>query len=356
MTTTLHPELLAKLPPGAVTFAEFTELVLYDPELGYYATRVPGIDYETSPTISPWFGKLIARWIERAFQALGEPQDFRVIEAGGGDGSLAVAAAAGWGEGMQEISWHFIERSPKIAELQGRKVADLPLAFGWSEEMPVDGRPGVVIANEVIDNFPFHVMTVDGGELREVYISATADGLEESLGLPSDTGVAEIASAAFPYLGEGDRFEVRAQILSWVEGISRALRSGYALIIDYGDLRPELWTRRPSGSAVAYSAEGMGDALTSNADITAHVDFSQVQGAFEDAGFESRLTTQRDLLKGLGYDGIAADLRSRRSSHRPGEAVTALAEESKLSLLVRPGGLGDFLVLQAAKQAPTFWD
>jgi len=48
---------------GPLPFEAFMRLALYHPESGYYATRVPGSGgvYGTSPSLTPWFGRLVAR-------------------------------------------------------------------------------------------------------------------------------------------------------------------------------------------------------------------------------------------------------------------------------------------------------
>jgi SAM-dependent MidA family methyltransferase len=337
-----------------VTFAEHMERVLYDPISGYYAKHVPGGDYQTSPTISPWFGRLISGWVTEAFKELGEPGGFTVLEVGGGDGSLARSVLDPLDDKLaSKITWTFIERFGAISDLQRVTVEGLPAVFSWAEDLPHPKTKGVIIANEVIDNFPFHLMTIQDGEIAELFVSETEDGLGLDLGQPS-ASVAEKASAALTHLQEGDTFEVRDTVDAWTQGCYESLEEGYALVIDYGDLRPDLWTRRPSGSAVAYADERLRSVLAGGTDITAHVDFTQLAECFERAGFtDVATTTQAQFLGGLGYAEAAAGIKAKRAGGS--DIASLLSEGSKLSLLVREGGLGDFLVLQAAKGARAFW-
>lgn len=69
---------------GPLPFADFMQAALYHPSDGYYATRVPGRGghYRTSPSLTPWFGRLVAREFRRMWQALDRPAPFWVIEAG----------------------------------------------------------------------------------------------------------------------------------------------------------------------------------------------------------------------------------------------------------------------------------
>src|SRR4029077_14778586 len=76
---------------GPLPFVDFMRLALYHPRDGDYATRVPrhGSDYRTSPSLSPWFGRLVARQLEAMWEALGTPDPFWVVEVGAGRADLA---------------------------------------------------------------------------------------------------------------------------------------------------------------------------------------------------------------------------------------------------------------------------
>jgi SAM-dependent MidA family methyltransferase len=79
---------------GPLPFMDFMQTALYHPSDGYYATRVPGHGghYRTSPSLTPWFGRLVARELRRMWQAIGGPDPFCVVEVGGGQGDLAADA------------------------------------------------------------------------------------------------------------------------------------------------------------------------------------------------------------------------------------------------------------------------
>lgn len=52
---------------GHLPFVDFMQAALYHPSDGHYATRVPGhgSHYRTSPSLTPWFGRLVARELRR---------------------------------------------------------------------------------------------------------------------------------------------------------------------------------------------------------------------------------------------------------------------------------------------------
>lgn len=399
-STPLEKELVAALETGGpVTFAEYMEAALYHPEHGYYARQVPGpaSDYRTSPSLTPWFGRLIARALERQWQALGGPGCFTVVEVGAGGADLATsafAATAGSPFG-DSLRWRFVERFDAVQALQRSRLPEgIPVewvsALGQGE--PVDG---CVLANEVLDNMPAHVFELTEDGLREVLVAAHGGHLVEQLGPPPDqvaapgpldhpldragdgrlgshgadrtggapehpspspSGVAaELASRALPYLEEGDRFEVRPAIDAWCQAAARTLRRGSLIVIDYGDVEPDLWLARPAGSVVTYRLERLGDDPLQSpglADITAHVDFSHLRRAAADAGLVSRpLVAQRDFLLSLGLRDVVQSLRDEerraRDEGRHTDAIRALAERGRVEALAARGGLGDLLVFAA---------
>ena len=76
---------------GPITVEVFMTLCLHDPEFGYYATR-PALgeagDFITAPLVSQMFGELIGLWALDAWERMGRPSPFRLIEMGPGDGTL----------------------------------------------------------------------------------------------------------------------------------------------------------------------------------------------------------------------------------------------------------------------------
>ena len=74
-------------------FDSFMEMSLYDPDDGFFAAGAvrPGehADFVTSPEVSPWFGRLIGRWVREGWSE--DPDGLAaatLVEIGGGSGSL----------------------------------------------------------------------------------------------------------------------------------------------------------------------------------------------------------------------------------------------------------------------------
>jgi len=363
-------ELLRRLKTGSpLRFDRFMFLVLYSDPWGFYRRHTPGEDgtYRTSPTLSPWFAKLVCKDFVAMRRNLGSPRGFTIVEVGGGNGAFAREAIRSLPDEMLDgLRWVFVEPFDQIASRQKDAVSDLPGSFSWVTKLgEIEPVVGCVFANEVIDNFPARLFEVGDEELLEVYVSSDETGpLEVLLPVEGDSWAQSESKGPLEHLSPGDRFELKPMLSSWAEDASRALKSGYLLVIDYGDIQPSIWTRRPFGSLVTYRGESMGtdplEALGST-DITSHVDFTSLAHAAHEAGFEAHhLSSQRDFLKRLGLDDVLADLRSaEREASTAGDFASYLAtmaERSRVHALGTPGGLGDLRVLLATKDAPPLAD
>src|SRR6266851_5613164 len=121
MTVSLMEELRDYIrSSGPIPFESFMRRVLYHPQFGYYASRVPGAggDYGTSPSLTPWFGRLVARELASMWEAMGRPATFTVVEAGAGRADLAAAALEGAGDLAGVLRWRIVEHFSAVAALQ----------------------------------------------------------------------------------------------------------------------------------------------------------------------------------------------------------------------------------------------
>ena len=357
--TPLHDQLRRRISrEGPLSFDEFLEDVLYGP-LGYYVTRVPGTgsDYRTAPSETPWFGRLVLRQLESMWRWLGCPKDFTVAEFGPGTGDLAAAAISCAGDAFAKVlRWCLVEPFEAIARLQQRRLSQLRSRVEWVSSLE-DLEPfvGVVLANEVLDNFPFRLFEVTESGIQEVGVGLAGSQLAEVL-IPWASPQAGEAQRALQYLEPGDRFEIRPAFDQWSRDVSRVLERGYLLVIDYGDTEPEIWTRRPAGTLVTYHNEQLGvDPLAhiGHSDITAHVNFSALQRSLHSAGLTTGpLKTQREWLETLGLKELVRDLRTAekaaatRAEHASWFGL--VSERSRVEALGASGGLGAHRVLIAS--------
>lgn len=362
----MSPELLYLLrrrigTSGPLRFDEFLELVLYGDPHGYYRNHVPGADsdYQTSPTLTPWFGRLVVRDFEAVWKGLGSPGRFSIVEAGAGNGDLASSVMeAAEGPFAEALRWVFVEPIDTIARLQRSRFGSSG-RFSWAAGLgEVTGVTGIVLAHEVLDNFPFRIFELGSEGPVEIRVGVVRNHLAE-VRFPIGPEVEALAQPALEHLEEGDRFELRTGVERWVADAAAALDRGRLLVVDYGELEPEVWTRHPAGSMVTYRRGILGnDPLeeVGGADVTAHVNFSALGRAAEDAGLSLLpLQTQRGWLESLGLRDLTAEMRRRevqaRQEGRHGDYVGLLAQRSKVETLGARGGLGDYLVFAAEKRS-----
>ncbi|HEX3424802.1 MAG TPA: SAM-dependent methyltransferase [Acidimicrobiales bacterium] len=342
-------------------------LVLYHPRFGYYASRVPGRggDYRTSPSLTPMFGQLVARELQIMWEALGRPCPFWVIEAGAGRADLAAGAINAMreeGEMGHALRWRFVELFDRVRQWQVRRLGPVAEVAEWTSELghhePI---VGCVLANEVLDNFPVHVLQVTrDGTVQELYVDLVDGQLAERLGPLSDTTLAEAALRAAEHLPNRSRFELCPAVDGWCRDAFADLRRGYLLVLDYGGVEPDLWLEYPEGTVAVH---GPGDLSRSpledpgQKDITAGVNFSALQRAAGAAGFEAPvLCSQKDWLLSLGLAQMAEELDlAGLEAAIEGWVEEAALLQGQLELLLGladPEGLGKVNVLRAAKDAP----
>ena len=130
---------------GWIAFARYMELVLYEPDLGYYAGGAQKFGREGDFVTAPELGTLFGRTLARQLEELGYP----ILEFGAGSGALADTLLS-----QHAFDYRIVEVSP---QLQARQQARLGARAQWLERLPERIR-GVVIANEVVDAMPVHAV------------------------------------------------------------------------------------------------------------------------------------------------------------------------------------------------------
>ncbi len=319
---------------GPITFAEFMEEALYG-EGGFYAEPPvgPGRHFVTSPHVHPVFATLLGRALREAWEALGRPDPFPVVELGAGDGTLARALL----DELTDLPVRYtaVERSPGAREaLRALGLAAVVDDIGGAAPI----RDGVVLANELLDNLPFRVVRRRPTGVVEVLVGEGPGGLVE-VEVPCPPDLAALA----PELDAGEEAAVPTGALAFVDALAAALARGYALLVDYGSAGG-----RSPGPVHGYRGHRLVERVLEDpggSDVTAGVDFRAVSDRARAAGLEVLgLVGQRDALLALGLeDWTREQLRRQRELLERGrglEAVRAWGGRSRATLLVEPAGLG----------------
>lgn len=332
---------------GWIGFDRFMSLALYAPGLGYYSTGWAHFgaegDYVTAPSLSPLFGRCLARQCAQVLEATGGD----IFELGAGDGALVVQVL-GELSSLDRLPDRYVifEPSAGLRERQQQRVeAELPARcrerVQWLEQPPREPYRGVVLANEVVDALPVRCFRQGRAGLEERCVSARGRGFEWAH-RPSDAELARAverlragARADWP---EGYCSEYLPGLDDWLDSVTHALTSGLVLIIDYGYPRHEYYhPERAQGTLVCHYRHLAHDdpfLFVGLQDITAFVDFTALAEAADTAGLEvAGYTNQGAFLVSLGL--------AQMLEEADGDAAALTRKAAEARRLIMPGDMGD---------------
>jgi SAM-dependent MidA family methyltransferase len=348
---------------GWIDFARYMELALYAPGLGYYAAGAtklgPAGDFTTAPEMTPLFGQSLAVQIAAILAVTARRE---IVELGAGNGRLAAdllsALAA---RDALPSRYAILEPSPDLRERQratiARDAAPHLARVSWLDTLPA-AIDGAVVANEVLDAIPVHLVVRRAGAWRERGVTWRPGTGNADPGFAwgerdCNTRLAELAAARVPdvddYLGE-----VNPAAEALVEDIGRRMTGGAALFVDYGFPRAEYYhPQRAAGTLMGhYRHRAHADPFLwpGLSDLTAHVDFSAMAAAGVRSGLEvAGYTSQAAFLLGCGIlDALAAV--------GPADGVNYMRAAAPVQQLLSPAEMGElFKVLALAKSAGIAW-
>ena len=174
---------------GPISFAEFMDISLYHPELGYYARAAQKTgragDFFTSVDVGPIFGELLAKQFGEMFRLVWpraesqEPRAFDLVEAGAGSGRLARdvldSAHKHDPEFYAAIRLSLVEQSPSARAAQLETLGPHAALVAHSGSALPEDIHGVIYANELLDALPTHAVVMTDAGLREVFIDFVED-------------------------------------------------------------------------------------------------------------------------------------------------------------------------------------
>lgn len=322
---------------------------LYDPSGGFFTTgplrSERAGDFLTSPEVSVWFGRMLARFAD----GLGIGGDRQlVVDVGAGSGSLLGPMIEVLGD---RFEFHGVEISPAARSRLGRL---LPEGRVHSDlDGVADPIRGLVVANELLDNLPVALAVRRGSGWEERWVDVTADGLGLT-SVPARVPVVEWCDAYGGTVPEGGLVEVQRAAGEWVSSVVRRIEVGALVAFDYGGTAEELTPRRSEGTLRTYRSHHLGpDPLLEPGatDITVDVNFTAMAAAAADAGASVELVRQDDFLEELGLRRELSRMRhEERAEAADGDPMRRLhlrSERVDAEALVHPRGLGDFRVMIA---------
>jgi SAM-dependent MidA family methyltransferase len=291
---------------GWIGFERFMALALYAPGLGYYARDgrkfglLPssGSDFATAPEMTPLFGHALARQVAQAMDACGVDA---VWEFGAGSGALARQLLEALGERVRRYT--IVDLSAVLRERQREALAPFGDRVAWADRLP-DAMQGVVVGNEVLDAMPVALLHWDGDRWRERGVVQHGDRFAFE-----DRDCALVPPVSGPFV-PGTVVELHRQAHAFVTTLAERLSRGAAFFVDYGFPEHEHYhPQRTGGTLMCHRGhQADTDPLVDVGakDITAHVNFTGVALAGQDAGLHVLgYTSQARFLMNCG---LLADL------------------------------------------------
>ena len=333
---------------GWLPFDQFMAMALYEPGLGYYANQQPkfgsmpqsGSDFVTAPELSPLFGAALAKQVAEALVATGTDE---VWEFGAGSGALAQQLLTELKRlGSPLKRYNIMDLSSTLKARQQAKLAEWGHQVQWLNQWP-DTLQGVVVGNEVLDAMPVKLLHRIQGQWHERGV-VQAD---------NDQGLAwqdkpTMHRPPMEPVGEHDYLtEIQPQSEAFVASLAERMlaseKGGAAFFLDYGFPESEYFhPERHMGTVMchqAHKADANPLAAVGLKDITAHVNFTGIALAGQDAG-----------LQVLGYTSQARFLLNLGLAEKMAEA--ALPERAQAMKLISEHEMGElFKVIGFATHA-----
>ena len=357
------------LRDGPITFRDFMEMALYEPGMGYYTRPRTDIgragDFYTAPHLHAAFGWMLAKQLEEMWLLLGKGP-LKIIEQGPGRGYLAMDILDRLRDrksqkGLYEaISYCLVELNPELKKSQEELLRGHEGKVLWAEPLASKTKitpeaKGVLLANELLDAFPVHLVEVRNGAVREIRVGFENGVFKEVLAGPSTQEIEKYLERFVPdeegsdkaepgrRLPEGYRTEVNLEVRRWLGEASARFEQGFILVVDYGYPSWDYYgAARNRGTLLGYCRHRVVEDPyldPGGMDLTAHVNFSALKVFGEAEGFRcAGFCPQGTYLVSLGIEEILEKL------DRDGIL--------KLKGLLLPGAMGETHKVMALYKGP----
>jgi NADH dehydrogenase [ubiquinone] 1 alpha subcomplex assembly factor 7 len=350
---------------GPITVCDYAHYCLYDDEHGYYRNKaaIGGAgDFVTAPEISQIFGELIGLWCIAAWQQMGSPERFHLVEFGPGRGTMMrdmLRAQKLAPDFLKAAQVTLFESSEVLRDVQKKTLEDAPVAVRWRfgltpgdfECRRVPGTraqtdtPLIIVGNEYLDV-----------ALPNQYIRKGTDWYERQICLDDNDLLFFCHSAEALIIGSAE--DRKCLSWPWVEAFwtraSQTAKEGDVVepMFTFGSA-PILaqWANTVAALFIDYGhvASGLGDTLQAvrshawehpltspgEADLTTQVNFELFKANYDDP--ERHIVdgpvTQAEFLGQLGIMQRASKLMAANPT-KAGELETGVAR------LMAPNGMG----------------
>lgn len=337
---------------GMIGFDDYMRMALYEPGLGYYSGNAIKFglfgDFVTAPEISPLFGNCLAR---QSAALIEQGCNAEILEFGAGSGKLCghILRALPSLERYQILDLSAELKQRQHYYLDNYLDAEQFAKIEWISGLP-EAFDGIVLANEVLDAMPVHLLLKQGA-WQELGVGYDGQRFDWRAFAPGEQLLAAIRKieARLGEFPDEYRCEVNLNFVPWFAALARSCRQAAVIIIDYGYEQSEFYhPARCRGTLDCYyQHRSHSDPLIFPGlqDITAFIDFDACADAAEANGFEilGLVPQQRFLIA----NGLLEDAQ-QQSDGQDTQAQLALSQQVKT--LSMPDEMGQsFKVLAMQK-------
>ena len=264
---------------GPQSFAWFMEQALYHPAHGYYSSGRAAIgrrgDYFTNVSVGPFFGKLLGAQFAEIWERLGKIDNFIIVEQGAHHGQFArdvlESTQRRFPEFFSALRYQIVEPFSVLQDRQSQTLRQFRDRVLWRKSHDeLEAFAGIHFSNEMLDAMPINLrgklVGIDGDKL--VFVEGPT------------------------------RAPLNQAMLDWVHCLSKKLKRGFVIAIDYGFSRPEfreMLQVRGKHRRLDSPFEEIGQV-----DITAHVNWADLTERAEAAGlWIAGFTDQHHFITGI---------------------------------------------------------
>ena len=283
---------------------KFFQNVLFDKKNGYYSSKLPfgnSGDFITAPVISNLFSEIIGVWLVSAWQTMGEPKKFNIVELGPGNGDLTKTLLKTFKQFPtfdNIVNIFLYEKSTFLKTIQKKNINNSKVK--WIENFSkLNTGPVIFFGNEFFDAIPIKQFAREKNlffekyysldkrkKINEVYKKTSTKYISK---IKKFKALKKLSFIEYPELGLNE-------LKKTIKVISKC--GGGLLLIDYGYLKPK--NVNTLQSIIKHKKNKLLDNL-GRADITSLVNFKLLNEYFIKNNLKvKKIVTQKFFLEKMG--------------------------------------------------------
>lgn len=317
---------------GPMRLDTYMEKCLYHPQFGYYTSHQPfgrTGDFITAPHLTNLFGMCIAHWLYKAWDILGKPGLFNIVESGVGDGTLMhdvlTTLSTNFPHMLENARIYAVDinqhNASTVTQTRTEKLSTWDVNHTTDTFAADYTLPTLFYANELLDAFPIRQLKYTHNTWWERHVNVGKDTLLWDWLKAEDYKAPKPPKEDFIY-----EFSPPAQ--AFMKQFKKRLMYGKALFIDYtGGTGDTLQAVKEHAFTAPLETPG-------KADLTAHVPFSSYKKILGEQ--QCALTPMGAFLLECGLAGFGVKALEQETRLAKKQLI-----EQSLQRLVAPRFMGN---------------